>query len=88
MDKDIFQEMYHCIDYLSKHGFGVYKKGNKQGKWVAFRQEGMSPILHGKVVDDCQSYYKVRCKNGEKRFPGLEDIIGFYDSKQDCYSVR
>lgn len=64
------------------------KKENKQGKWVAFRQEGMSPILHGKVIKDYQSWYVVRCKNGEKRFPGIENIIEFYDLKEDCYSVK
>ena len=58
------------------------------GKWVAFRQEGMPMVLHGKVITNCGTCYMVKCKNGCKRFPGLEDVIGFYDSKEECYSVK
>lgn len=58
------------------------------GKWVAFRQEGMPMVLHRKIIYDCKTYYVIKCKNGQKRFAGLKDVIGFYDSKAECYSVK
>lgn len=58
------------------------------GKWIAFKQEGMPMVLHGKIIYDCKTYFVIKCKNGQKRFAGLEDIIGLYDSKSECYSIR
>lgn len=58
------------------------------GKWIAFRQEGMPMVLHGKIIHIYETCYAIKCKNGQKRFAESEDIIGFYDSKQECYSVR
>lgn len=58
------------------------------GEWVAFRQEGMSMILHGKIINKHGACYVIKCKNGQIRFAELEDVIGFYDSKEECYSVK
>ena len=58
------------------------------GKWVAFRQEGMDCILHGRGINDYVGIYRVRCKNGRKRTVGLDEVIDFYDIKQECYSVK
>lgn len=87
---DIIQErIYYCINYLKNHGYDVKERdGNKMGKWVAFRQEGMDCILHGRVINDYVGTYRVRCKNACKRTVGLDEVIGFYDTKQECYSVK
>lgn len=58
------------------------------GKWVAFRQEGMPMVLHGKVINVRHELLTIKCKNGERRYGNIGDVIGFYDSKQECYSVR
>lgn len=89
MDNKIYEKIFECIECLKRYGYEVYKCGDsKINKWIAFRQEGMSMVLHGKVIGDCGTYYVVRCKNGGKRFAGLKDVIGFYDSKAECYSVK
>ena len=61
---------------------------NKVGKWIAFTQQGMNCILHGKIINDYVDAYRVRCKNACKRTVGLDEVIGFYDTKQECYSVK
>lgn len=89
MDKKTREKICECIEYLKKYGYEVHKRDyDKLNKWIAFRQEGMPMVLYGKVITNCGTYYMVKCKNGCKRFPRLEDVIGFYDSKEDCYSVK
>ena len=89
MDDITQKRIYYCINYLKNHGYDVKERdGNKMGKWVAFRQEGMDCILHGRVINDYVGTYRVRCKNGCKRLVGLDEVIGFYDIKQECYSVK
>ena len=58
------------------------------GKWVAFRQEGMPMVLHGKVICVRHGVLTIKCKNGQRRYENVSDAIGFYDSKQECYSIR
>ena len=59
------QQIYAAIDLLKHHGYKVYKDYSMLiGKWVAFWQEGMTPILHGKVIEVCgedNTYFKVKC---------------------------
>lgn len=86
MEKDI----YDSIIFLKKNGCEVYMykyKGGKKDKWVAFKQKGMTCVLHGRVVSDCISSLSVKCKN-QYRTVGLENVIGFYDTKEECYSVK
>lgn len=82
------EQIYYCINYLKNHGYDVKERnGNKVGKWVAFKQDGMYCILHGKVIQDYVGTYCVRCKNAHKRIVGLDNIVGFYDTKQECYAI-
>lgn len=61
---------------------------NKIGKWVAFTQDGMPCVLHGKVIDTLKHSVRIKCKNGQKRRATKDDIIGFYDTKQKCCAVK
>lgn len=89
MEKKTCEKICKCINYLKEYGYEVYKREDSNiGKWVAFRQEGMPMVLHGKIIDKYNTCYVIKCKNGQKGFAGLEDIIGLYDSKAECYSVK
>lgn len=48
----------------------------KIGEWIEFRQEGMKPLLHGKVTKKMSTYVQVRCKNNCIRYVGYESILG------------
>lgn len=61
---------------------------SRVGKWVAFLQEGMNCVLHGKVIVDKGNILVVRNKNHCKRIVEINHVIDFYDSKEDCYSVK
>ncbi len=61
---------------------------DKIGKWVAFKQEGMKQILHGKVFATNNSCIKIKCKNGQRRYISLEDCYKFFDSKSECYNFK
>lgn len=84
------QKIINIINYLEQRGYKVIKDNSSVvGKWVAFRQEGMEPILHGRVrsvtiIGTCT----IRCKNGERRFCNVEDILSFFDNKKECYEYR
>ena len=42
-----------CILYLRSKGYEVHKRNDSRiGQWVAYKREGMEPILHGKVIAD------------------------------------
>ena len=89
MENKTYEKIYECVNYLKEYGYEVYKRSDsKVNKWIAFRQEGMPCVLHGKIIHDCGTYYVIKCKNGQKRFAGLNDVIDFYDSKAECYSIR
>ena len=60
----------------------------KIGKWAAFTVKGMTCVLHGKVIGDHRDCFTVKCKNGVKRRVYDYEIFGFYDSKEECYSVK
>lgn len=87
---DVEEKIKEAKEFLEANGYKVYKDYScRIGKWVAFRQEGMKPVLHGRVVwINIFEHYKVRCKNGEIRFPKSYDIIGVYDNKSECYAVK
>lgn len=86
------KDIVAAITFLRQNGYAVEKAEmdiQNIGKWVAFRQDGMNQILHGKViaisdVDVCT----IKCKNGACRWACKENIIGFYDNKQECYAVK
>lgn len=95
-----FLKYIHCddIDFEDENGdlVEVYKPIHlifleKIGKWVAFKQEGMQQVLHGKVIkltgmsDDC---FVVKCKNGERRYVNMNDCYKFFDSKKECYEFK
>ena len=84
------QRINSSIAFLEANGYKVVKDySNLIGKWVAFHQEGMTPILHGKVVSvsekgDC----RIKCKNGYYRYKNINEIIEFCDSKEWCYKIK
>ena len=84
------QKIINIINYLEQRGYKVIKDNSSVvGKWVAFRQEGMEPILHGRVRSVTTiGTYAIRCKNGERRFCNVEDILTFFDNKKECYEYR
>lgn len=89
MDDKTKKTIYACIAYLKNHGYEVHEReGNKVDKWVAYRRDGMDCILHGRVIYDYVSSYCVKRKNAYKDFVGLDDVIEFFDSKEECYKVR
>ena len=47
----------------------------KVGQKIEFTQEGMDPLLHGKIIAVHQNYVTVKCKNGCHRYPGIDNII-------------
>lgn len=57
------------------------------GKWIAFKQEGMTPVLHGKIVRTINDVYKIHCKNGEYRFAKRKGAR-LFTSKEKCYKCK
>lgn len=86
------QQIYAAINLLKHHGYKVYKDYSMLiDKWVAFWQEGMTPVLHGKVIEvrgEDNTYFKVKCKNSYYRYVAMNDVIEFCDNKSDCYAIR
>lgn len=84
------QRIKSSISFLENMGYIVTKDYSKLiGKWAAFRQEGMIPILHGKVkavsINGCCS---IKCKNGCMRYADVDDVIEFCDEKELCYMIK
>lgn len=46
------------------------------GEWIEFRQEGMEPLLHGRVTKKMSTSVQVRCKNNSIRYVRYESILG------------
>lgn len=64
----------------------LYK--DKLHKWVAFKQEGMSCVLHGKVVETYGDGIVAQCKNGCERYVNIQNCYKFFDKKEECYSYK
>lgn len=60
----------------------------KIGKWVAFKQEGMSQILHGKVERVYGTCLAVKCKNRNRRYVSISECYKFFDNKEECYAYK
>jgi hypothetical protein len=56
---------------ISDTALGKYKIGQK----IEFMQEGMEPLLHGKIVEVRATGVKVKCKNGGHRYPCFGEIV-------------
>lgn len=84
------QRIRSSIAFLEANGYKVIKNyDNLLGKWAAFRQEGMTPILHGKVFDVYQGgCCKIKCKNAYYRYVNVDSVIEFCDSKELCYMIK
>ena len=85
------QKINACIAYLQEHGYVVHKRSGAQtnlGRWVAFRQVGMSDVRHGRVVSESCNGFVVRCKNGVHRRVCVGEMLGIFDTKAECYAVR
>lgn len=80
-----------AVKFLTENGYIVIEDLQKyKNKWVAFRQEGMEPILHGKVIRtfSITEQLTIKCKNGCNRYIHKNAVIGFYDNKKECYEVK
>ena len=84
------QQINAAINLLKQNGYIVKKDySSYRGKWVAFYQEGMNPVLHGKIVDiKYNSCFVIKCKNGEYRYASKNDIVSIHNNKQECYMVK
>ena len=84
------QRITSIINYLEQRGYKVTKdESSLVGKWCAFKQEGMEPILHGKIrnVTSCGTCI-IRCKNGQRRFCNVKNILAFFENKKECYEYK
>lgn len=89
MDDKTKKTIHACIVYLKNHGYDVHEREeNKIDKWVAYKKNGMNCVLHGKIIYDYASCYCVKRKNGCKDIVGLDRIIDFFDSKEECYNIQ
>ena len=84
------QRINSSIAFLEANGYKVIQNYDYLiGKWAAFRQEGMIPILHGKVMDVYPNgSCKIKCKNAHYRYPSVNSVIEFCDSKELCYMIK
>ena len=84
------QRIKSSIAFLESNGYVVVKDYSMLiGKWAAFRQEGMNPILHGKVIEVKQSgCCVIKCKNAYYRYVDVNNVIEFCDSKELCYMIK
>lgn len=84
------QRTNFAIAFLESNGYIVKKDYSKLvGKRAAFRQEGMKPILHGKVINvSINGCCTIRCKNGCMRYTNVNDVIKFCDEKELCYIIK
>jgi hypothetical protein len=89
VDDKTKKTIYACIVYLKNHGYEVREReGNKVGKWVTYKKDGMNCVLHGKIIYDYVSCYCVKRKNACTDIIGLDNIIDFFNSKEECYSIQ
>ena len=85
------EQIIAAINFLNQNGYVVRMNLQKYiNKWIAFTQRGMEPILHGRIisVSNSDEFFYVKCKNGEIRYPKVEDVIKFFDSKKECYKFK
>lgn len=84
------QRIESSIAFLESNGYIVgFDYSGLIGKWAAFRQKGMEPILHGMVEDvTIKGRCTIKCKNGCFRFTNIEDVIEFCDEKEFCYRIK
>lgn len=84
------QRIKFAIGLLEANGYVVHPDfSSLVGKWAVFRQKGMKPLLHGKVVQVyCNGICKIKCKNAYYRYVKHTEVIDFYDNKDNCYEVR
>lgn len=82
------EEIKKAIKLLEENGYIIGRNYNYLvGKWVAFHQEGMEPVLHGRVLKvDMTGFCTVRCPNAERRFTMVDEALEFFDTKRECYS--
>lgn len=77
---DPYEDMEPCgCKYCSCYRFkeSKYQIGQK----IEFTQEGMPPLLHGRIIEVNHSYITVKCKNGCRRFVNKEKIIRIMPSR-------
>lgn len=85
------EQIIAAINFLNQNGYVVRMNLQKYiNKWIAFTQQGMEPILHGRIisVSNFDEFFYVKCKNGEIRYPNVEDAIKFFDSKKSVMNLN
>lgn len=83
------EEIENAIWLLESHGYVVGRHYDYLvGKWAAFYQEGMEPVLHGRVLEvDTTGLCKVRCPNAARRWVYVGKVLEFFDTKRECYKA-
>ncbi|RHP46964.1 hypothetical protein [Clostridium sp. AF32-12BH] len=84
------EEIEAAIHLLESNGYVIGRNyDHLVGKWVAFHQEGMKPILHGKVEKvlraEGNGLCRVRCSNGVMRWVYATEALEFFYTKRECY---
>ena len=82
------EEIENAILLLESHGYVIGRHYDYLiGKWAAFYQAGMEPVLHGRVLEvDITGLCKVKCPNAERRYINVDDALEFFYTKRECYS--
>lgn len=88
IDDKTKEVIYECITFLKGYGFEVTERDSKIGKWVAYKRDGMLPVLHGKIIRDYGGTYCIKKKNGNIDFVGINGVIEFFDNKKECYAMK
>lgn len=83
------EEIENAILLLESHGYVIGRHYDYLiDKWAAFYQEGMEPVLHGRVLEvDITGLCKVRCPNAVRRWVYVGEVLEFFNTKSECYKV-
>ena len=80
-----------AINFLKENGYIVCTNLEVyMDKWIAFKQSGLNSVLHGRIIgaSNLDKFFYVKCKNGEIRYPKVEDVIKIFNSKKECYGFK
>lgn len=85
------EQIIAAINFLNQNGYVVRMNLQKYiNKWIAFTQRGMEPVLHGRIisVSNFDEFFYVKCKNGEIKYPKVEDVIKFLIQRKSVMNLN
>lgn len=90
MGLTIEQQISEAIEFLKRHNYKIFKdRSNLVDKWVAFRWQGMEPILHGQIYTVALGgTCGIKCKNGSRKWITEKDILKIFNNKKECYEYK